>query len=199
MKDAARAKEKEKRRLEKQRARAEAAALQREREAESAPAAPSARREPSTERTEKSSGPNDGAGDASASEGDSGLPLTPESVKVPAPSVASGERVRPALGQTAAAGRKYPATRRAEATLAAAKQAWRRAETAQAQAKKVKEALESSPAGSGERARLTAEAAEAAEEARQAKAAWQDALAKAEASMQEAKKGREAEGGKVDG
>ena len=120
-------------------------------------------------------------------------------MKVPAPSVASGERVRPALGQTAAAGRKSPATRRAEATLAAAKQAWRRAETAQAQAKKVKEALESSPAGSGERARLTAEAAEAAEEARQAKAAWQDALAKAEASMQEAKKGREAEGAKVDG
>ena len=61
---------------------------------------------------------------------------------------------------------------------------------------------ETAPAGAGERRPpLTAEAAAAAEEARQAKAAWQDALANAEASMQEAKKGREAqaEGGNVDG
>ena len=69
----------------------------------------------------------------------------------------------------------------------AAKQAWRRSETAQAHAKQ--------PRGGGGGARGEAKrrashlAAEAAEEARAAKTAWQEALAKAERGMEEAKKG----------
>lgn len=83
-------------------------------------------------------------------------------------------------------GRKSPAARRAEAMLVAAKQAWRRAETAQAQAKRLHEELEAAPLS--DRQRLSFRAAEAADEARAAKAAWQDALAKAERGMEEAKK-----------
>lgn len=71
--------------------------------------------------------------------------------------------------------------------LVAAKQAWRRSETAQAQAKELQKELEAAPPG--ERQRLSFRAAEAAEEARAAKAAWQEALAKAERGMEEAKKG----------
>jgi hypothetical protein len=100
---------------------------------------------------------------------------------------------RRGLGQTQpSAGRKSPATRRAEATLAAAKQAWRRADTAQARSKQLRQDLEAAPDGSGDRRRLALEAAEAAEESRKAKAAWRAALAEAEASMEDAKKGREA-------
>ena len=106
---------------------------------------------------------------------------------------------RRGLGQTSAAGRKSQATRRAEATLAAAKQAWRRAETATARAKTLKGELDAAPVNSSERQRLTLEAAEAAEEARAAKQAWQEALGKAEESMEEAKKGRTEGKGEKDG
>ena len=78
------------------------------------------------------------------------------------------------------------ALRRAEAMLVAAKQAWRRAEVAQAQSKKLQDELDAAPPD--ERQRLAFRAAEAADEARAAKAAWQDALTKAEKGMEEAKK-----------
>jgi hypothetical protein len=98
---------------------------------------------------------------------------------------------RRSLGQTSAAGRKTFATRAAETSLAAAKQAWRRAETAAARAKQLREELTAAPADSAERQRLALETADAADEARAAKAQWQEALGKAEASMEEAKKGRD--------
>jgi hypothetical protein len=87
------------------------------------------------------------------------------------------------LGQQ---GRKSPAARHAEAMLVAAKQAWRRAETAAAQAKQLQEDLDA--ASPSDRQQLSFRAAEAADEARAAKAAWQDALAKAATGMEEAKR-----------